>query len=84
MTLFLIFTFTLKNGAFHTKLVHKRDILCCGIIRKSFYVSYGPWKMFCGGIGPEHPRISRATRKIEHLSSTCKQLLIRMLKQMVR
>ena len=81
MPLFLIFTFTLKNGEFHTKLFDKQDNFGFDVVRMLFYCSNIPIEMFYGSIGTEFPRISRKTSKTEDLSRTCKRLLSRMLKQ---
>ena len=71
----------IKNREFHTRLFDKRDNICFDNVRMPFYCSNVPSKMFYESIGAEFLRISRATSKTEDLSRTCKQLLIRMLKQ---
>ena len=57
---------------FYTKLFDKQDNFGFGIVRMQFYCSNVPSKMFYRSIGAGFLRISRATRKIEDLSRTCK------------
>ena len=58
----------IENGEFHTRLFDKRDNFGFEIVRMSFYCSNVPSKMFCGSIGEEFLRISRAASKIEDLT----------------
>ena len=63
----------IENGEFHTRYNFGLDI-----VRMPFYCSNVPSKIFCGSIGAEFLRISRATSKIDDLTRNCKQLLSRM------
>ena len=65
----------------HTRLFDKRDNFGFDIVRKPFYCSNVPSKIFYGSIGAEFIRISRATSKIEDVTRNCKQLLSQILKQ---
>ena len=79
--IFLDTNITIENGKFCTKLFDKRDNFGFDIVRMPFACSNIPGKMFYGSIGAEFLRIARATREIEDLESTCKQLLTRMSSQ---
>ena len=78
---FLVTYLYVENGELHTKLFDKRDNFGFDIVRMPFYCSNISSKTFHRNIGVEFLRISRATSKIEDLSSTCKQLLSRTLEQ---
>ena len=58
-----------------------KTTLASNIVKMPLYCSDLPIIMFCGKIGVEFLKMSRANSKTEDLSHNCKQLLSRMLKQ---
>ena len=72
---------SIENNKFITNLYDKRDYFPFCIVRMPYIDSNIPSKIFYSSFGAEILRYARNTSKVEVFLNTCKNLLVRMLKQ---